>query len=233
MVERRRIWLVTVVETWGSAPRVPGALLCLCEDGAIVGSVSGGCVEDDLVERLRTTAPITRPTLLTYGVTRGEATRFGLPCGGTLRLVQEPLQGEAWVDEVLARASQHELIARRLDLSSGRSQIESMQRTGEFSFDGRWMRQPFGPRWRLLVVGAGQLSQLVASMATALDFDVTCCDTREEYAASWHVDGVSLDRSMSDDLVVALELDAHSAVVALSHDPIRARIRVLVPPFRT
>src|SRR5476651_2496063 len=119
MVERRRIWLVTVVETWGSAPRVPGALLCLCEDGAIVGSVSGGCVEDDLVERLRTTAPITRPTLLTYGVTRGEATRFGLPCGGTLRLVQEPLQGEAWVDEVLARASQHELIARRLDASPG------------------------------------------------------------------------------------------------------------------
>ena len=87
----RRVWLVTVIETWGSAPRPPGALLCLRDDGLVVGSVSGGCVEDDLIERVRHGERVDKPSLVTYGVSKEEAARFGLPCGGNLRLVQEPL----------------------------------------------------------------------------------------------------------------------------------------------
>jgi len=215
----RAVWLVTVIETWGSAPRPPGALLALRDDGLVVGSVSGGCVEDDLIERVRKGERVGRPGLVTYGVTKEEAARFGLPCGGTLRLVQEPLRNTAWIDEVLRRTAAHELVARQLDLDSGEVRVESAARGEAFAFDGRVLRALFGPRWRLLIIGAGQLSRALAPMALALDFDVTCCDPREEYHLTWDVPGTHFSREMPDDLVLQMRLDAHSAVVAVTHDP--------------
>jgi xanthine dehydrogenase accessory factor len=214
-----RVWLVTVIETWGSAPRPPGALLALRDDALVVGSVSGGCVEDDLIERVRTGERVESPSLVTYGVTKEEAARFGLPCGGNLRLVQEPLGDTGWIDDVLARTRRHELVARRLDLASGRVTIEPAVRGEAFTFDGRTLRALFGPRWRLLIVGAGQLSRVLAQMALALDFEVICCDPREEYHLSWDVPGTVFSKQMPDDLVLELQLDAHSAVVAVTHDP--------------
>lgn len=213
------VWLVTVIETWGSAPRPPGALLAMRGDGLVVGSVSGGCVEDDLIERVRHGERIDHPSLVSYGVSKEEAARFGLPCGGNLRLVQEPLQDIAWIDEVLARTARHELVARRLDLATGRVVIESAVRGEAFQFDGNSLRALFGPRWRLVVIGAGQLSRVLAGMARALDFDVVCCDPREEYHLTWDIADTTFSRAMPDELVVDLQLDPHSAVVALTHDP--------------
>ncbi len=215
----RKVWLVTVIETWGSAPRPPGALLCLRDDGQVAGSVSGGCVEDDLIDRLRHGERVAKPSLIAYGVTKEEAARFGLPCGGNLRLVQEPLQSVAWIDEVLARTARHELVARTLALATGAVSIEPAWRGEAFSFDGNTLRALFGPRWRLLIIGAGQLSRAVAQMALALDFDVVCCDPREEYNLTWDVPGTTFSTAMPDDLVLELQLDPHSAVVAVTHDP--------------
>ncbi|WP_028310907.1 XdhC family protein [Derxia gummosa] len=213
------VWLVTVIETWGSAPRPPGALLCLARDGRVAGSVSGGCVEDDLIARLRDGALPDRPTLVSYGVTRDEAARFGLPCGGTLRLLQEPLADTGWLAELLDRTARHELVERRLDLASGVTRLAGRERGSGFAFDGRELRQPFGPGWRLVIIGAGQLSQALARMALTLDFEVICCDPREEYLVGWTLPGTRFSRDMPDDLVLALGLDAHSALVALTHDP--------------
>lgn len=213
------VWLVTVIETWGSAPRPPGALLAMRADGLVVGSVSGGCVEDDLIDRVRHGERIDRPALVTYGVTKEEAARFGLPCGGNLRLVQEPLVDIAWIDEVLARTARHELVARRLDLATGRVGLESAARGEAFEFDGASLRALFGPRWRLLIIGAGQLSRVLAEMALALDFEVICCDPREEYHLTWNIENTRFSKAMPDDLVVQLQLDPHSAVVAVTHDP--------------
>jgi xanthine dehydrogenase accessory factor len=213
------VWLVTVIETWGSAPRPPGALLAMRGDGQVVGSVSGGCVEDDLIERVRNGERVNKPSLIAYGVTKEEAARFGLPCGGNLRLVQEPLQSTAWIDEVLARTARHELVARTLDLASGAVVIESARRGEHFEFDGMRLRALFGPRWRLLIIGAGQLSRVLAQMALALDFEVICCDPREEYHLGWNVSGTAFSKAMPDDLVLELQLDPHSAVVAVTHDP--------------
>lgn len=215
----RAVRLVTVIETWGSAPRPPGALLAMRDDGLVVGSVSGGCVEDDLIDRVRNGERVDRPSLVAYGVTKEEAARFGLPCGGNLRLVQEPLADAGWIDEVLARTQRHELVARRLDLATGQVSIEPATRGEAFSFDGRVMRALFGPRWRMLVIGAGQLSRVLAQMALALDFEVICCDPREEYHLTWDVPGTRFSRSMPDDLVQELQLDPHCAVVAVTHDP--------------
>jgi len=217
--EGRKVWLVTVIETWGSAPRPPRALLCLRDDGLVVGSVSGGCVEDDLIDRVRHGERVDAASMVTYGVSKEEAARFGLPCGGNLRLVQEPLREVGWIDELLVRTSRHELVARRLDLETQQVTLEPARRGEGFVFDGRTVRAVFGPRWRLLVIGAGQLSRVLAQMALPLDFEVTCCDPREEYHLSWDVPGTRFTKEMPDDVVVAMQLDPHSAVVAVTHDP--------------
>jgi xanthine dehydrogenase accessory factor len=213
------VWLVTVIETWGSAPRPPGALLAMRGDGLVVGSVSGGCVEDDLIERVRNGERVTQPSLVNYGVTKEEAARFGLPCGGNLRLVQEPLTDASWIDEVLRRTAAHELVARCLDLKTGHVRIEPAMRGEAFQFDGDTLRALFGPRWRMLIIGAGQLSRVLAQMALALDFDVICCDPREEYHLTWDIANTAFSKSMPDDLALELQLDPHSAVVAVTHDP--------------
>jgi xanthine dehydrogenase accessory factor len=217
--EGRKVWLVTVIETWGSAPRPPGALLCLRDDGLVVGSVSGGCVEDDLIDRVRHGERVDAPSLIAYGVTKEEAARFGLPCGGNLRLVQEPLKDTAWIDEVIDRTARHELVARRLDLQTHDIAVDPAHRGESFSFDGRVLRAVFGPRWRMLIIGAGQLSRVLAQMALPLDFEVTCCDPREEYHLTWDVPGTHFSKAMPDDIVIEMQLDPHSAVVAVTHDP--------------
>lgn len=214
-----KVWLVTVIETWGSAPRPPGALLCLRDDGLVVGSVSGGCVEDDLIERVRHGERVGAASMISYGVSKEEAARFGLPCGGNLRLVQEPLRELGWIDELLARTARHELVARRLDLETQAVSIESAHRGEAFQFDGRTLRAVFGPRWRMLIVGAGQLSRVLAQMALPLDFEVTVCDPREEYHLTWDVPGTHFSKAMPDDVATAMQLDPHSAVVAVTHDP--------------
>lgn len=218
--------LVTVVQTWGSAPRPAGALLAVRDDGMVSGSVSGGCIEDDLIARAKAamargasdTGPQT-PSLVVYGVDKEEAARFGLPCGGTLRLVLEPLRDLAWLEQLLARTTEHRLVARSLDLASGTVTLRDAMRGEGLQFDGHSLITVFGPKWRLLLIGAGQLSQAVAQMAGLLDFEVLICDPREEYAGSLDLRGVQRLPGMPDDVVREMLPDAHTAIVALTHDP--------------
>jgi xanthine dehydrogenase accessory factor len=213
------VTLVTVVDTWGSAPRPPGALLAVRGDGVVSGSVSGGCVEDDLIARIKAGERTQLPSMIAYGVSKEEAARFGLPCGGTLRLVQEPLVESGWVEELLARTAAHELVARTLTLATGQVQLAAATREARMQFDGSRLTTLFGPCWRLLLVGAGQLSQAVAHIATLLDFEVLVCDPREEYATTLNVPGAVRVPGMPDDAVRDLQPDSHTAVVALTHDP--------------
>ena len=212
--------LVTVVRTWGSAPRPIGALTAIRDDGMVVGSVSGGCVEDDMIARVRAgEVAREKPELTVYGVTEEQARRFGLPCGGTLELVLEPLSGKSGVEELLERVERHELVVRTLDMDSGKVEIAPGKWSDQLEFDGAALKSVHGPHWRLLIIGAGQLSHYLAQMAQALDYHITVCDPREEYADTWKLPGVTLTREMPDDTVLAMNLDAHSAVVTLTHDP--------------
>lgn len=221
------VTLVTVVETWGSAPRPPGALLAVRDDGRVSGSVSGGCVEDDLIAQTKaafhraSAAPSlpVKPSMMAYGVSKDEAVRFGLPCGGTLRLVREPLLDTAWVEDLLARTARHELVERRLTLATGAVTLHPAVRGQPMRFDGSALASVFGPKWRLLLIGAGQLSQAVAQMAQMLDFEVLVCDPREDYAATLQGTGITRLAGMPDDVVRELAPDAHTAIVALTHDP--------------
>jgi xanthine dehydrogenase accessory factor len=216
----QRVALGTIVKTWGSAPRPIGAMVAIREDGQIVGSVSGGCVEDDLVDKVRSKVLTAKePQLITYGVTNEEATRWGLPCGGTLQLVLEPLGEHSGIAELLKRISTQQLVRRRLDMKTGRASLEAGRWQDVLEFDGSVLSSVHGPRWRLVLIGAGQLTRYLAEMAHMLDYHVTVIDPREEYANGWDLEGVPLDRGMPDDIVRDLNLDGHCAVVALTHDP--------------
>jgi xanthine dehydrogenase accessory factor len=111
--------LLTVIKTWGSSPRPEGAMLAICEDGVVVGSVSGGCSEDDLIAKVRAEGITrTRPEIVTYGITVDEAHRFGLRYGGTIQLAIEPISAASRIGELLQRLARHELVARRLEVGA-------------------------------------------------------------------------------------------------------------------
>ena len=218
-----RLTLVTVARTWGSAPRPPGAWMVLRDDGLVVGSVSGGCVESDLVEQLSPgNFAATDPYVLSYGVASDDARRRGLPCGGRIELVVEPAPDVAALAALSAQLAAGQRVRRRVELGRcGQAGATLMVAAADDShhWDGRTLTTVHGPAWRLLIVGAGQISNYLAQIAKALDYQVVVCDPRSEYAGAWDVAGTTLATEMPDDALRELRLDAHSAVVALTHDP--------------
>ncbi|HMW30239.1 MAG TPA: XdhC family protein [Plasticicumulans sp.] len=212
--------LATVLATYGSAPRPPGAIAAIrVRDGAIAGSVSGGCVEEELVARLARTGPPALPQRIVFGATREEAVRLQLPCGGTLHLLLETLTDPAWIDAVLATTAAGGHLLRELKLASGAQRLVPADATTAFSGDGPLLRQPFGPRWRLLLIGATDVAALLAPMAQALGYAVAVCDPRPGHAGQPLAEGVTRLGGSPDDAVLAFAPDAHSAILTLAHDP--------------
>ncbi|MGA0609098.1 XdhC family protein [Caldimonas sp. KR1-144] len=220
--EGHRVVLGTITRTWGSAPRPIGSLVAVRDDGRVAGSVSGGCIEDDLILRIREgTLALAAPERVRYGVSAEEATRFGLPCGGTLELVLEPLDDASLIEALLQRLDAGERVRRTLTLATGAVVLEAAQPgdADQLLVDDHRLVTTHGPSWRLVLIGAGQLTQYLGEMARALDYEVLVCDPREEYAEGWSVSGTRLLRGMPDDLLRELRVDGHTAVIALTHDP--------------
>jgi xanthine dehydrogenase accessory factor len=216
----RRVALATVAETWGSSPRPVGSWLAIRDDGHVVGSVSGGCVEDDLISRVRDEIFAKAvPEIITYGVSKEQATRFRLPCGGTLRVVVEPNPSVDGLNQLMQRIQDKKLTLRRVNLLTGEFVLLDSSHTSIFHCDDKFMSATYGPRWRVVLIGAGQLSQYVAQMALALDYEVVVIDPRDEYFDSMQMDGVRFVKDMPDDAIVQLGIDDHTAILALTHDP--------------
>ena len=214
-----RTVLGTVVRTWGSAPRPVGSLLAIRRDGRIAGSVSGGCIEDDLIRRAQSDAlPHQQAEIVTYGVTADEAQRFGLPCGGTLQIVLEPLSERSQLPQWLAAIAQEGLVNRQLNLATGQATLLPGNPNG-FLFDDTTLISVHGAAYRLLIIGAGQMSAYLAKMAIPLGYDVTVCDPRDTYRDAWQVPGTTLTTEMPDDVVLQMGVDHRTAIVALTHDP--------------
>lgn len=212
--------IATVVQTWGSAPRPVGSWLAIRTDGQVAGSVSGGCVEDDLIRRVQTEI-LTRntPEMVVYGVTQQEAARFGLPCGGTLHLLVEPKPELAVLEQLLENISSHQITRRSVSLSTGKSTLTLGDRSDEFVCTDQEMQTTYGPRWRMVIIGAGQLSLYTADFALASDFEVIVIDPREEYAEGLNRTDITFSKGMPDDVLLEIGVDSHTAVVALTHDP--------------
>ncbi len=224
----QRALLVTVVRAWGSSPRPVGSILALSENGRLTGSVSGGCIEDDLVCRYKETwraqaadgrAPAMAPVFLTYGVSADEAHRFGLPCGGTLELLVEHDPDPSELDALLLALSAGRLVRRAVRLADGHATHEETQRPEDLVVDEARVLNTFGPGYRMLLIGAGQLTEYLATMALFSGFEVTVCDPREDVRVAWRVAGARLVSDMPDDAVTAFVPDRRSVVIALTHDP--------------
>lgn len=229
----RKALLATVVRTWGSSPRPVGSIMALCEDGAVVGSVSGGCIEDDLIDRhtrayaqaaaaipgCAHSIPSGPPSFVKYGISADEAHRFGLPCGGTLELLLEYDPDPTLLAALIAQLAAGRLMQRTVRLADGAVTLVPAQSPEELAVDDQELTNTFGPEYRMLLIGAGQLAEYLATMALFNGFAVTVCDPREEYRGSWSVAGATVVSDMPDDVVLAFRPDRRSCVVALTHDP--------------
>jgi xanthine dehydrogenase accessory factor len=216
--EGRRVWLVTVTQTFGASPRPPGSLLAMRDDGILVGSVSGGCIEDDLVSR-RQEFSGRIPWLVAYGVTSEDARRFGLPCGGQLEVIVEPEVPAADLEALLAHIAGGKVVHRRVDLATGAWSFAPARPTDACERTPERFACIHGPRWRMLIIGASEIAHYLAEVAATVDFRVFVCDPREEYRTAWRVPGAELVEGMPDDAVVAFRPDGHSVILAVSHDP--------------
>lgn len=214
----RGVWLATVARTWGSSPRPPGSLLALSDDGRLSGAVSGGCVETELLERLQR-APPAGIRILTFGVTAEESRRLGLPCGGRLELVIEPLTAAAPLRRLLEAMDERRVLRRRLCVDTGEASLHPPGSMPAFAYDGRNLDKLFGPQWRLLIIGSGQITDYLAALATGLDFQVIVCDPRVQHYEHHLPAGAALHARMPDEAVRELADDDRSAVVALTHEP--------------
>jgi xanthine dehydrogenase accessory factor len=227
----QRALLATVVRTWGSSPRPIGSIMALCETGAVVGSVSGGCIEDDLIYRFTqaystgqasgedAVIPSGAPHRVKYGITADEAHRFGLPCGGTLELLLEFDPDAKQLDQLVMSLEQGQLMQRHTLLEDGSVSLQVSGMPTELSIDDVQLVNTFGPEYRMLLIGAGQLTEYLATMALFNGFAVTVCDPREEYRGAWSVPNVAITSEMPDDVVISFKPDRRSCVIALTHDP--------------
>lgn len=217
-------WLCTIVATVGSSPRPVGSMLACNRRGELVGSLSGGCIEDDFLEKIASgELPTDTPNLFEYGVTQEENERLGLPCGGRLKVLVEPVVcGPDWAEllqVILARIDGRRCIRRRVDLSTGSSELSEIKRYHLLEWSDEQLLQCFGPRYQLFLVGAGQLSRVLAELALAMDYQVAVCDPRDQLREQWDLEGVELIGGMPDDAVREWADDPMSIIITLTHDP--------------
>lgn len=219
-------WLATVVETWGSSPRPVGSLLTCNRAGQVRGSLSGGCVEDDLLEKL-TSGELARERaqFFQYGITPEETERLGLPCGGHLNIVVEPLPANdafrGHFGHLRERVSGRRSVRRTVNLRNGSTAVEDVDAHAPLDYDGdaEILTHTYGPQFQLFIIGSGMVSAYVAEMAQALDYQVTVCDPRAHLLDEFPVAGVTKINDMPDDAIQEHAHDPLTAIVALTHDP--------------
>ena len=219
-------WLATVVQTWGSSPRPVGSLLACSTNGNLVGSLSGGCVEDDLLEKLtQGELAAHKAQFFQYGITAEDTEKFGLPCGGHLYIVVEPQQPEAATIShfhALNNAlSERRCVQRTVNLADQTTSVKDTPQHQAliWNADSQTLTHTYGPRHQLFIIGAGMVSKYLAEMALLLDYDVTVCDPREDLLNDFGVQNIRCIVDMPDDAVRAHAQDEATAIVALTHDP--------------
>lgn len=220
--------LATVVQTWGSAPRRVGSQLAISGEGEIAGSVSGGCVEGAVVAEALDAIEDSKPVMLEYGVSDGDAFAVGLACGGTIRVLVEPIGPVMPVDlleELVAARAAREPVAyvtglkagRRLD-RTGHSERFRMDRSG-FEEDGETFVNIHNPPLRLIIVGAVHIAQALVPMARIAGYDPLLIDPRESFGSAERFPGETILHDWPDEGVQAFGLDSRTALVLLTHDP--------------
>jgi xanthine dehydrogenase accessory factor len=229
LAHERPVWLCTILRTWGSSPRPIGSMMACTLDGEIAGSISGGCIEEDFLVQLRDGSLKSRhdeegrPFVVKYGITAEQAARLRLPCGGQLHVLLEYLAPGPQLlqvfTELVERLEAHQRVSRRVDLHNGRISVEHQEAADAVVLTDDLLQHSLSPRYKLLLLGAGDVARYVAEMALALEYEVTLCDPRPDYLGNWHVEGVHVTAELPDDVVREHFSDPYSGVIALAHDP--------------
>lgn len=238
--DSRAVALATVVETWGAAPRPVGSHLAVNAKGEFAGSVSGGCIENFLISEALDVIADGAPQLITYGVSDDQAREVRLACGGTIRIYVERITDRLALDALI----QNRPVARVVDLASGASAlIDETGNSGDLALDAeavatarRFLRAgaseriavngrdlmvvSYMPPWRLIIIGAVHIAQVLAPMAAMTGFAVTVVDPRPAFSRPDRLPGVAVLVSSPDRALDDLKPDACTAVVALAHDPL-------------
>lgn len=218
----KQCWLCTIISTFGSSPRPTGSLLACNEDGLYCGSLSGGCVEDDLRESINKRELATsKPEKIKYGVTVEDVQRLGLPCGGTLEVVIEPILPEQHeiYHSLAVKIAARELVTRIVDLETGKTSLQESDTFQPLSLEGNTLKHTYGPAFQLLLIGSVQVAYYLTNMALALDYQVEVCDPRAELVEHSPIDNAPVVNAMPDDWLRTKSLDQQTAVIALCHDP--------------
>ena len=218
-----RVWLCTVLATFGSAPRGPGSMLVALSTGAFCGSLSGGCVEDDFLERLGRNEFDEFNQIVRYGES-GLAPSRELPCGGVLDVLVEKFEPDCAAQEhfaVLLRALQGQyLLVRHITLGAYSRKIEvDVSVDATVAVDADQVRIRVGAARRLLVAGLSPVAEFCASFALALGYEVIVCDPREELTSTFAMTHVKLMKMMPASYISQGGCHAATAIVALTHDP--------------
>ena len=221
--------LATVVETWGSAPRRVGAQLVIAGDGRIEGSVSGGCVEGAVVVEALEAIEEGEARLLEFGISDEDAFAVGLACGGTIRVLVEPIGQvlpEPMLAELVAARARREPMAYEVNVETGHRALRRnahanrlrMDRSG-FEEDDQTFVAVHNPPLRLIVVGAVHIAQALVPMARIAGYDPALVDPRDAFASDARFPGETILTDWPDEAVTKLGLDARTALVLLTHDP--------------
>lgn len=226
---QQSVWLCTILKTWGSSPRPIGAMMACTPEGDLVGSVSGGCIEEDFIEQLKDGSLKAqfdlekKPFIVQYGKTEAEQARLKLPCGGQLHVLLEFIEPHEENLNTFSRLTSdlemHKKVSRQVNLSDGTITATSSSSETAVEMSDDKMKHSLSPMYRLLLLGAGDVAKFVAEMALALEYDVTLCDPRPNYLDNWQVAGVEITPRLPDDVVRARFSNPYSGIIALAHDP--------------
>lgn len=222
--------LATVVETWGSAPRPVGAQLAIRGDGTFQGSVSGGCVEGAVVAEALEALQDGVPRLLEYGVSDDDVFAVGLACGGTIKVLVDPIgvgQGLALADleTLVAKRAARQAVGHCVNLTTwdrqiiGPSDAPGRFTSGKSGVDGDVFTTIHNPPMRLILVGGVHIAQSLVPMARLAGYEIFIIDPRESFASDTRFPGERLIHDWPDMALHDLGLDAGTALVTLSHDP--------------
>lgn len=213
--------IATVVETWRSAPCPVGTHMLVHGDGRFVGSVSGGCVESDVLAIAAQVIMSGQHQLRRYGVANDAAWEAGLPCGGDIVVLVQPVSDSGFpaglFDIIINARKAGEAATVVTDLKMGTSRQMGTSQIGAESGEAPFENH-YHPSRRLLIVGAVDIAVALAAIAAQIDIDVTVIDPRARFLTAERFPGIALDDRWPDEAIAALRPDHRSAVVTLSHD---------------
>ena len=205
--------LATVIFTWGSAPRPRGSHMIIHQDGRFEGSISGGCVESDILQRAEEVIAGRPGHLACYGVADGDAWAVGLPCGGEIRVLVQKVGDEEFAPTLFDRIVAATEAGRALTLSTALDSAITREGVIEGQFHNR-----YDPPRRLLIVGAVQIAQSLSALAQAIGVTPVVIDPRGRFLTEERFPGIALDDRWPDEAVAAYRPGESTAVVTLSHD---------------